>query len=53
MDKLRKICDPKEINIIIFHNPCMDGFASAFVGQLFLDEVKLISKSLDGKPLHP
>jgi len=52
MDKLRDICDPSEINIIIFHNPCMDGFASAFVGQLFLDEVKLIPKSLDGKPLN-
>jgi len=55
MEYLRKICKPQNIDIVIFHNVCMDGFASAFVAQLYLHSMdikpKLIPKSLDGKPL--
>jgi oligoribonuclease NrnB/cAMP/cGMP phosphodiesterase (DHH superfamily) len=55
MEQIRKICNPFDIDIVIFHHVCMDGFAAAFVAKLFLYEfnetLEFIPKSLDGKPL--
>jgi len=55
MEHIRDICNPYEVNVVIYHHVCMDGFASAFVAKLFLEEagehVELIPKRLDGKPL--
>jgi oligoribonuclease NrnB/cAMP/cGMP phosphodiesterase (DHH superfamily) len=56
MDRIHNICKPNDIEVVIFHHPCMDGFASAFVAQLYLNknnkDIKLIPKSLDGKPIN-
>jgi oligoribonuclease NrnB/cAMP/cGMP phosphodiesterase (DHH superfamily) len=52
MEHLRKICNPMDINVIIYHNPCMDGYASAYIAKHFIGkELKFIPKSLDRKPI--
>jgi oligoribonuclease NrnB/cAMP/cGMP phosphodiesterase (DHH superfamily) len=53
MNSLRTLCNPKDINIIIYHNPCMDGYASAFIAQYYIksNNLKLIPKLLDGKSI--
>lgn len=52
MDNIRTICDPNDINVVIYHNPCMDGYAAAFVAKHFIGKkIKLMPKSLSGTPV--
>jgi uncharacterized protein len=42
MNKILEYLKPNEIQCVIYHNPCMDGFSAAFVAKLFNPEIEII-----------
>ena len=51
MEKLREIIDPKDIEVVIYHNPCVDGYSSAFVAKLYVSKVICIPKKINNVPI--
>lgn len=47
MEKIRNIIDPKDIKVVIYHNPCVDGYSSAFVAKLYVSKVICIPKKIN------
>jgi oligoribonuclease NrnB/cAMP/cGMP phosphodiesterase (DHH superfamily) len=51
MEKIRNIIDPKDIEVIIYHHPCVDGYSSAFVAKLYVSKVICIPKKINNMPI--
>jgi oligoribonuclease NrnB/cAMP/cGMP phosphodiesterase (DHH superfamily) len=51
MDEIRNILNPKDVDVVIYHHPCVDGYASAFVAKLFLGNVIFIPKKINNIPI--
>jgi len=51
MEKLRQIIDPKDIDAIIYHHPCPDGYSAAFVASLYIPGIILIPTKINPTPL--
>jgi oligoribonuclease NrnB/cAMP/cGMP phosphodiesterase (DHH superfamily) len=47
MDNLYKILKPDDVNCIIYHNPCMDGFGAAFIATKYNSNIKLIPMNVE------
>ena len=52
MDKLRDLVDPKDIDVVIYHHPCVDGYSAAFVAKLYVPNIKLIPKKINNTPIN-
>ena len=52
MDKIRDLVDPKDIEVVIYHHPCVDGYSAAFVAKLYVPNIKLIPKKINNTPIN-
>ena len=49
-----KACDPKEVDLVFYHSPCLDGFTAAWVvWNSRKDECKYIGMSYNKKNIEP
>ena len=52
MNKLYELVDPKDIDVVIYHHPCVDGYSSAFVAKLARSDIQLIPKKINNTPIN-
>jgi len=51
MEQIRELVDPKDIDVVIYHHPCVDGYSAAFVAKLSVAGIKLIPKKINNTPI--
>ena len=52
MLEVRDLVDPKDIDVVIYHHPCVDGYSAAFVAKLYVPNIKLIPKKINNTPIN-
>jgi oligoribonuclease NrnB/cAMP/cGMP phosphodiesterase (DHH superfamily) len=53
MDRIKQIVSPSDIDIVIYHHPCVDGYSSAFVGFKHIgSKLILMPKGFNSSPTN-
>lgn len=52
MLEVHELVDSKNIDVVIYHHPCVDGYSAAFVAKLNIPNIKLIPKKINNTPIN-